>query len=285
MLLKEYGKAKARVLKLFGLEPEHNSNPATNGEYAFLRFARALPEASEFDSVIDVGANRGEWTSETMRIFDGTNISHFFCVEPIPTFSAQLQSRFASNANVRVMETALSSGPALQGRIFEISGGGRMYRNYRGAEGSTDDSVGNGAGANTGGKRVISHVVKMSTGDELFRDVRARPYLLKVDCDGHDGHVLYGFKSLIHQRRPLIQFEYCDFWIGARSRLGDACALLYGAGYSTYKLFPGRLVSFKYNRWFETYGYQNIVAAPKEHGSLAGRSIEFDGRRRTSPWR
>lgn len=277
MFLKEYGKAKARALALFGLEPAHNSDPATNGEYAFLRFVRSLPEAAACDAVIDVGANRGDWTAEAVRVFNGTGISRFFCVEPIPTFSAQLRSRFASNAGVSVLETALSDSSAGNARIFEISGGGRMYRNYRSpepADGNLEEDV-----TSATGKKIVSHKVRTSTGDELFSDVSFRPCLLKIDCDGHDGHILHGFKALIGERRPLIQFEYCDFWIGAQSRLADTCRLLHSADYRTYKLFPDKLTRFKYGPWFETYGYQNIIAAPAEFSSFAGSSIQIGERR------
>jgi FkbM family methyltransferase len=273
MFLKEYGKAKGHALALFGLEPSHNPDAATNGEYALLRFVRSLPEASTCDAVIDVGANRGDWTAEAVREFSSTPISKFFCVEPIPTFADRLRSRFASIASVSVMETALSSSPAEDARIFEIGGGGRMYRSYRGTPAGTSSVT--GPVANSGGKKVVSHTVKMSTGDDLFGGVAMRPYLLKIDCDGHDGHILLGFKSLIKNRRPIVQFEYCDFWIAARSRLADVCRFLSDAQYRTYKLFPEKLVRFSYSHWFETYGYQNIVAVPAEYASFSRDYVDL----------
>ena len=265
MLVKEYGKAKAKILNYFGLEPEHNPDPISNGEYAFLRLAAALPEAVRADTVIDVGANRGEWTAEAMRIFGGSAISRFVCVEPVPTFLAQLRERYANFPSVEILDVALSNRPERTREIFEISGGGRMYRNYRGTE---DD-------AGSGGKTTVAHEVRVATGDEVFVDRNFKPLLLKIDCDGHDGHILDGFRETLTRHRPLVQFEYCDFWIGAGSRLRQTCALLRGVGYNFYKVFPDRLVRFDYSPLFETFGYQNIVAVPQELKSISGKVVSL----------
>jgi hypothetical protein len=85
--------------------------------------------------------------------------------------------------------------------------------------------------------------------------------------------VLRGFEQTLRKHRPLVQFEYSDFWIGAGSRLRDACRFLEDAEYSTYKTFPDRLVRFKFNALFETFGYQNIIAAPREFSSFARATI------------
>lgn len=101
---------------------------------------------------------------------------------------------------------------------------------------------------------------------------------MKIDCDGHDFHVLQGFTQTLRVKRPLVQFEYSDFWIGAGSRLRDACALLADAGYHTYKVFPDRLVRFKFNAMLETFGYQNIFAVPAGFKSLDAKVVEFAAR-------
>jgi FkbM family methyltransferase len=268
MLIKEYGKAKARVLRRFGLEPVYNIDPDKNGEYEFLRLISRLPEVARYTSIVDVGANVGDWTFRAAECFQGMNIHDFLCVEPIPKFAQQLRERFASNPGVKIFETALSSESGGNADIFNIGGGGRMYRSYRRNPGRKQDEV-------SGTKAIIHHVVGKTTGDDLLKSSPHRPYLVKIDCDGHDLHVLHGFAATLQKMRPLVQFEYCDFWIGAGSRLRDACLMLYGAGYNTYKLFPDRLARFDYNGLFETFGYQNIVAAPKEFPSFSDRTIAF----------
>jgi FkbM family methyltransferase len=263
MLTKEYGKAKARILSLFTPEPGRNPDPNTNGEYRFLRFAAALPEVGSDKSIVDVGANHGEWTAEALRAFAGTAISRFICVEPVPTFLDRLRERHGNNSRVEIVDFALSDRAEPAREIFEIGGGGRMYKNYRGGD----------AGDAASGKTVIPHRVRVLTGDEAAQILKLKPYLMKIDCDGHDFHVLRGFGETLRRHRPLVQFEYSDFWIGAGSRLRDACRFLEDAGYSTYKTFPDRLVRFKFNALFETFGYQNIIAAPREFSSFARATI------------
>jgi hypothetical protein len=42
-------------------------------------------------------------------------------------------------------------------------------------------------------------------------------------------------------------------------------------------MFPDRLIRFQYNPIFETYGYQNIVAAPREFESISGKIVSILG--------
>lgn len=266
MLIREYGKAKAKLARAFGLEPPHNTLAEENGESRFLKLVAALPEISFYDSVIDVGANVGDWTNSAIEQFPLHGISNFYCVEPIPTYARKIEERFAARNDVSVIERVLSHTGGGTAEIFEVGGGGRLYKSYRGS----------GAGdAGPSGKKVVSHQVPVSTGDEVFGAENIKPYLLKIDCDGHDFHVLRGFEKTLRERRPLVQFEYSDFWIGAGARLRDACSFLAAAGYNTYKVFPEKLVRFSFNPLLETFGYQNIVAAPKEFAGLSAKVVDL----------
>jgi FkbM family methyltransferase len=264
MLIREYGKAKAKLVRAFGLEPQHNTRAETNGELDFLNLIATLPEISSYNSVIDVGANIGTWTAAAIERLSSRGISNFYCVEPIPTYARKIQDRFAERNDVKLVEQVLSHSAGGTAEIFEVGGGGRLYKNYRG-EGATDTQFRT--------KKVVSHKVAISTGDEVFDASGAKPYLVKIDCDGHDFHVLRGFTKILQERRPLVQFEYSDFWIGAGARLRDACRFLAGAGYDTYKLFPDKLVRFGFNPLFETFGYQNVIAIPREFAGLSAKTI------------
>lgn len=265
MLLKEIGKAKAKVLRLFKPDPARNPDPYVNGEYAFLHFAARLPEISRADAIFDVGANHGEWTAAALGQFEGTSISRFVCFEPVPTFLDRLHARYDGDPRVEIADVALSDRPEPSREIYEIGGGGRMYKSYRGAATEGEAS----------GKKLVSYSVRVSTGDEATQRLKARPYLIKIDCDGHDLHVLRGFGNTLRQFRPLVQFEYSDFWIGAGSRLREACGFLRTMNYRTYKMYPDRLVRFRFNPLFETFGYQNIIAVPAEFLSFSGPLIPF----------
>jgi len=265
MLLKEIGKTKARILGAFGLEPPRILEPEQNGEYAFLRWLSSLPEIAQRDSVIDVGANNGDWTEAARAALGRNGTRMFHCVEPIPWLADSIRKRFDTPPAVTVVEAALSDTSGGEVTIYNSAGGGTMYRSYRGNS-SADAST---------QKKYVEFQVKLRKGDELFPASSNKPCLLKVDCDGHDYRVLAGFPELLARSRPVVQFEYCDFWIGSNTRLRDACKLLTGLGYRTYKMFPDRLVRFKYNPMFETFGYQNIVAAPSEFASFASSTLKF----------
>lgn len=264
MLLKEYGKAKGRLVRAMGLEPAHNATSESNGEHRVLRLLASLPEISGYDTVIDVGANQGEWTAAAIEQLASRGIRQFYCIEPIPSFATNIKARFSSRGDVQVVERILSHSAGGEAEIFEAGRGGRMYRDYRGSENTALST-----------KRIVSHKIPVSTGDDVFGALGIKPYLVKIDCDGHDLHVLRGFAHLLRVNRPLVQFEYSDFWIGAGSRLRDACKLLAEAGYDTFKVFPDRLERFRFSRLFETFGYQNIFAAPREFRSFSGKTISL----------
>lgn len=268
MLIKEWGRAKAKLLRLLDKEPTHNADFFTNGEAAFLRYVSGLPDIENYNCVIDVGANVGEWTAEAYSLLAGRGISKFFCVEPIPSFAARIEQRFSDKGNVEIIRKIFSQSPGGETEIFEIAGGGRLYQSYRGSAAAKQN-----AGASS--KKPVPHKVAISSGDAHFADTAYRPYLLKIDCDGHDLPVLSGFAQTLQHARPIVQFEYSDFWIAAHARLRTACRLLKKCGYRTYKLFPDRLVAFEFNPLFETFGYQNIVAIPAEFESVSGSAVRL----------
>jgi FkbM family methyltransferase len=267
MLLKEVGKMKAHIIRMAGYEPDRNLEPQQNGEYRFLAWLSTLPEIDAFDSVIDVGANNGEWTEAARAALGDGKISNFYCIEPIPWLADTVKKRFSSSSAVEVFEIALSNNSGGEVTIYNSGGGGTMYRSYRGNDIASDKSE----------KKIIEFKVKQQRGDDLFMPSPSRPYLIKIDCDGHDYKVLAGFSGLLAHKRPIVQFEYCDFWIASNSRLKNACAMLTKAGYATYKMFPDRLERFCFNPLFETFGYQNIVAAPREMKSFEAPTLALRG--------
>lgn len=263
MWLKEYGKAKARVLRPLGFEPPRNTDPESNGEYRLLEWLASLPERKQYDGVVDVGANMGEWTAAAMARLKSAGLVRFLCVEPVPHFAQIVRDRFSANAEVACREVALSDAGGGAIEITSVGGGARIIENGKRPE--------NGAS----GKAIATHRVALSTGDELVRAESLKPWLIKIDCDGHDFRALRGFSSTLENLRPVVQFEYSDFWAAQGMRLRAACKFLVGMGYATFKLFPERLERFRFNPFFETFGYQNIVAAPSEFPSFSGKSISL----------
>lgn len=263
MLLKEYGKTKARLLRPLGFEPPRNTDPESNGEYRFIEWLASLSERKQYDSIVDVGANAGEWTAAAIARLKPAGFKRFLCVEPVPHFAQNVRDRFTANPAVACREVALSDAGGGFIEITSAGGGARIIENGRRPE------------SGTSAKPLATHRVALSTGDELVRADAMQPWLIKIDCDGHDLRVLRGFAATLRHVRPVVQFEYCDFWATESMRLRDACKFLDGLGYATFKLFPDRLLRFRFNPLFETFGYQNIIAAPGEYAPFSKKSIPF----------
>ncbi|MCC6948568.1 MAG: FkbM family methyltransferase [Bradyrhizobiaceae bacterium] len=265
MWIRELGKLKSAFLQRRGLEPRRDIRGATNGEFDLLRYVAALPEISGRDCVIDVGANVGDWTSEALNRFASAGISTFLCVEPIPAYAAKLRARFADQQSVHVYEMCLSDQPSPPINMYQVGEKeGRIYGSYRDSILPPDSS-----------KQYTTRLVDVTTGDALFEG--RRPCFLKIDCEGHDLHVLRGFQSLLQQARPVVQLEYCEFWIASNARLKETCQFLHHNGYTPYKLFPDSLRKLTYSWLHETFAYQNIVAIADEFQSSRSETIPFRG--------
>ncbi len=263
MWLKEYGKAKARLLRPLGYEPPRNTDPASNGEYRLLEWLAARGERYGNNSIIDVGANMGDWTAAARERLKPAGIEKFLCIEPVPHFAQAVRNRFAGNSDVTCHEVAFSNSSGGFAEIKSIGGGARF---------TGSNSVSANSGSN---KAVAVHRVALLTGDDFVAAEKIKPFFVKIDCDGHDLSVLRGLAQTLKDVRPILQFEYCDFWAVENVRLAEACRFLANFGYATFKLFPDRIERFHFNFLFETYGYQNIVASPAEFAAFSKKSIAF----------
>lgn len=258
MIGKEIGKLKHRLLALMTELPPVDANPETNGEYQILAFLSNLQEINNYHYVIDIGANIGNWTCDAIKYFEN-KIQRFYCVEPIPQFADFIRDRYAENSSVIVMETLVSNISGVKTSVYSTGGGGTMYLGKENFQKVKETNK-----CESGGKLIQQFDVESKKMDELFANIPGRTYMVKVDCDGHDWYVLLGMAETIKKNRPVIQFEYCDFWLKSQAKLEFAYKLLDGLGYDLYRLFPNKLVRFKYHLLCETYSYQNILAIPKE---------------------
>lgn len=261
MFLKEVGKLKQRLLDRL-LEPlAPDPDWETNGEFRVLSLAAGLAELTGPGVVLDVGANVGDWTAAATERFGRGSGKSFHCVEPIPDFSETIRARFRGRDDVRVHQTLLSDRSGVDVPIYEIGGGGRMYP----PPARTDGAVSS--------KTVRAFVSPEVTGDDLLAGVDGPARLIKIDCDGHDRFVLAGLAGTLRAHRPLVQFEYCDFWLTAGARLREACRLLADLDYATFYVFPDHLRRFAYGPLHETFTYKNVVAVPREWATFAADHI------------
>lgn len=258
MLSKEIGKFKARMLN-FGRKPKPLSVYAhENGESRFLIFAAKIPNSRSANCTIDVGGNFGEWTAEALTALQSSAFEKFVSIEPIPQFADEIEKRFSENSRVKVIRAALGR-EAGRMQIYRVGGGGTAYPSETNKNKTDRNDV--------TGKTVERFEVDIVTGDALCALRNLRPFFIKIDCDGFDCPVLEGFSATLELQRPIVQFEYSDFWLRGGYKLAEACRLLSAKGYVTYWIRPGSLQRFRFNMLHEVYGYQNIAALPEEIAS------------------
>ena len=207
-----------------------------NGEVlvqeAVARYAGAVT------TVVDCGANVGEWSAALLAAFERTERTgelHLHCFEPsAPTFealSANLAPHGGDRTSIRLVRQALSAraGEATLHVVHEEAGSNSLVPGAAGS-GATDATDASAA----------TEIVETTTLTEYARELGLeRIDLLKIDVEGHDVEVLEGASGLLEAGAvEAIQFEYNQRWIHGGRLLRDAFRLLTGAGYAVGKVTP-----------------------------------------------
>ena len=222
-----------------------NMDPAQNGEYALLK--HVLPNCSVF---IDVGANKGEWTSYIIADKGHTTYKcHLF--EPGANAFAQLKNTFSNNQNVELNNVAVSNTPGIL-EFYEEENAGGMSSAVKGWSAESIEPV----------------QVPCTTIDQeiVVKNLEAVDFI-KIDVEGFDLKVMEGaVKSLKAQLIGLIQFEYNECWFDTGSSLVKAYHLLTGNGYKVYIIRPNGLMDYNVKTYGDFYSLSNFIAvAPAYH--------------------
>jgi FkbM family methyltransferase len=161
---------------------------ATDAALTLLRRSGFQP-----DVIIDVGANRGQWTSLARDTFPDAT---YHLVEPQHGCLPLLKQMAHASPRIHVHGTAVTR-PGVP-TVVMIGGG--------------DDHAGTGnfipAGPTaTTGHEPISY--PSTTLDALFGDLRSSRLLLKLDVEGHELAVLEGARTLL----PRVEVIVSEFWM------------------------------------------------------------------------
>jgi FkbM family methyltransferase len=185
-----------------------NADPATNGE---LRAAKGVLAGvvGRNAVVVDVGANRGDYTARLAE--DGVETFDVYCFEPSPKAFADLAERFAARSRVHVHNVGLSDRNAT----------GVLHAD---ALGSTCSSLYDRAVFRASEEEQV-HLRRL---DEVCGELGITSIdLLKVDAEGHDIAVLRGAGAMLGDGRVhAIQFEHGGAAPDARVFLRDFFDLL-----------------------------------------------------------
>lgn len=219
---------------------ENNCDMELNGELRFMQ--GSLPQC---ETIFDVGANVGEWTTLALRVNPKADIH---CFEPSPTtFQRLLANRFPASVVCNNFGLSAARGEAKLFVFEEYSGNNSLYLRQG------LDSLGLLT-------QQLEEAVCLDTVDHycLERGIQAIDFA-KVDVEGHELEVFKGMTGLLKSGQVgIIQFEYGGCNIDAGVLLKDIFDFFKEFAYSFYKIYPDevRLVP-KYDQRLENFQYQN----------------------------
>ncbi len=222
----------------------------TNGEIWLQHQIVGMSLPAERILVLDVGANVGRWASAMLLAATQAgrlNDLDLHAFEPSAyTFARLSEALDSPRVTLGRMALGDQSGPSTLYVIAPGAGTNSLYESsLAGAAMSTED-------------------VRTTTLDDYAEraGLDGEIALVKIDTEGHDLTVLRGARGLLtDQRITVLQFEYNQRWIYARTFLRDAFELLIPFGYTIGKL-TWRGVEF-YPRWdvdLESFVQANYVA-------------------------
>ena len=203
------------------------NDPATNGEYWFLR--EVLRKAGGAPILLDVGANRGDWTGVALQHLNGSKAARIHAFEPSAATRALLTNRFGTADRVVVERFALCD------RVGE----GVFYTDKDGAGTNSLSSV---SGQNV-------EKVELNTLDEFLRASGiVSASMVKIDTEGFDMLVLKGGAGALAEGRiEAVQFEYNWRWLVNHACLRDVFEFIADKPYRLGKLCSDT-IEF-YDRW------------------------------------
>ena len=164
---------------------------------------RGVAFEHEFSSVLDVGANRGQFAIFALRRFPGADL---FSFEPYPEAFAALAKLVGVRPNVHLFELALSStkGP----RDLHVSGLDHSSSLLPITRRLTDEFTGTAEAATV---QVASARLDETVSPEQLR----RPVLLKLDVQGFELEALRGAEALLSNiDEILIELSFVEFYAG-----------------------------------------------------------------------
>jgi len=236
---------------------EGPNDPHRNGEYWLLRHVLTR-SVRTLHVLLDIGANRGDWTAEALRLSERSLSVHAF--EPSCFSRAILTQRFADQSNVTIHSTALSNE----------SGKATFYSN--------GDAAGINSLSSVSG--TCTETVVVGTLDEfLQREDIAPVAMIKIDTEGFDSLVLRGAEGCLARGAvEVVQFEYNWRWLLNHACLRDVFELIRDKPYRLGKLIAHSVDYYdvwhpELDRFFET----NCVLVRRDSPlSELGRSVHFD---------
>jgi len=219
-----------------------NYDPTANGENLIIDFV----SASCFN-IIDVGANKGDWTGYFIQNNPEVNALLF---EPSLNAYDYLVDNYGLNPNVTIINKAVSD---TEGETYFFE------EPDMGERSSLISSF-----SNSNAKKTLVEITTIDAAVALHHISKID--FLKIDVEGYDYHVLRGAtKNLALKRIQYLQFEYNAPWAEAGSTLISSLNFLKQHGYETFLIKEFGLYKFNYSKYGEYFRYSNFLATPIEN--------------------
>ena len=236
-------------LSLYGLGLLNYKTSEISGEKSFLE--NYLKD--KYGVVIDVGANKGNYTLEALNVNDRLRVYAF---EPHPITFAALEKRVSRYSNAIPINKGMSS-----------QNGSLQLYDYPDKDASSHASLFqdviteiHGVGSS------VAHTVDLTTLDGFLKSEKINEItLLKIDTEGNELEILRGGVNAIGEGKvKAIHFEFNEMNVISRAFFRDFWKVL--ESYRFYRMLPNELLEIKkYNPLScELFAYQNIVAILKD---------------------
>ena len=209
---------------------------ALNGEAAIIQHV-----SKSLRKVVDVGANRGEWTRMVLKSTPSVEACLLF--EPGTAALEALRKTFAEQPKVLIIGAAAGDSVGQLSFYEEPNAGERSSL----VAGTFPD--------------VTEHTVKVTTLDTEIEQL-GWPNIdyFKIDAEGYDFQVLKGARNLFADKRiALGQFEYNVAWAPSGSTLTYALNWLKDLGYECFLLKRNKLYVPRPEVYGEYFRYSNYV--------------------------
>ncbi len=190
------------------------------------QYAESVLSKIEFATILDVGANTGQFSMSVHSIHPKIEIHAF---EPIPDVFAILQSRFQSESNLHAHNLAISDSNSIAD--FEV--------NESSASSSLLPLDETHKQMYPGARKTRKIKVNVSTLDWWAEDRKLKqPILLKLDVQGNELRALRGALSVLTS----VDYVLTEIDIGAlykgQATFHEIDQLLYGVGLQFIDFFP-----------------------------------------------
>jgi FkbM family methyltransferase len=244
VIIRTLAKLAQQYLKWFG---NASYKPHKNGE----RWVLAQLRDESIRSVLDVGANVGDWSLLAAELLPDATV---WALEIVPATFARLRERVSGHARIRCFNLGLADRDGVL----------RMHYDPAASTHATFTEY-----PHSGTRQSIDCAVR--TGDAFVREHGIeRVDFLKLDVEGAEHLVLAGLaESLSARRVRFVQFEYGRVNILTKFLLRDFHELFRRYGYVVGKIFPDFVDFRAYDLGDEDFLGPNYLACPADDPAVA----------------